>query len=187
MNDGILVADALRPDCPIEFANAGFTRSYPPGWDEQDQPMHGLASAEWLDSQGQVLVQSQRDQRDLFLDQVALALHRAPRIAAHWAWLLQPLVADHPGHPGHSGLGPDVGALCYRQIEHHRMPMMAYLAPDGPRALTHNDFARQGLVTGAAGAGDALPFADQQVADFEARHCCDRFWTSAGAAPDTRC
>ena len=26
VNDGILVADALRPDFPIEFINAGFTR-----------------------------------------------------------------------------------------------------------------------------------------------------------------
>ena len=90
-------------------------------------------------------------------------------------------------HSGQSGLGPDVGGLCYRQIEHHRMPMMAYLALDGPRALSRNNFVRLGLVTGAASAGDALPFADQHVADFEARQCCDRFWTSARAAPDTRC
>ena len=26
VNEGILVADALQPDCPIEFVNAGFTR-----------------------------------------------------------------------------------------------------------------------------------------------------------------
>lgn len=58
-----------------------FGRPYPSGLDEQGQPMHGLASAEWLDSQGQVLVQSQSDQRDLFLTHVALALHRAPRAA----------------------------------------------------------------------------------------------------------
>ena len=155
-----------------------FGRAYPPGWDEQGQPMHCLASAEWLDHQGRVLAQSDSHQRDLFLAHVAE--HRAPRIAAHWAWLLQPLVADH------SGVGQDAGALRYRQIEYHRMPMMAYLALDDPRALSRNDFVRLGLVTGAAGASDALPFADQHVADFEARHCYDRFWTSTGAAPDTR-
>ena len=155
-----------------------FGRAYPPGWDEQGQPMHCLASAEWLDSQGRVLAQSDSHQRDLILAHVAE--HRAPRIAAHWAWLLQPRVADH------SGVGQAAGALRYRQIEYHRMPMMAYLALDDPRALSRNDFVRLGLVTGAAGASDALPFADQHVADFEARHCYDRFWTSSGAAPDTR-
>ncbi len=155
-----------------------FGRAYPPGWDEQGQPMHCLASAEWLDHQGRVLAQSDSHQRDLFLAHVAE--HRAPRIAAHWAWLLQPLVADH------SGASQDAGALRYRQIEYHRMPMMAYLALDNPRALSRNDFVRLGLVTGTAGASDALPFADQHVADFEARHCYDRFWTSSGAAPDTR-
>ncbi len=155
-----------------------FGRAYPPGWDEQGQPVHCLASAEWLDSQGKVLAQSDSHQRDSFLAHVAE--HRAPRIAAHWAWLLQPLVADH------SGTDEDAAILRYRQIEYHRMPMMAYLALDDPRALSRNDFVRLGLVTGAAGSGDALPFADQHVADFEARHCYDRFWTGSGAAPDTR-
>ncbi len=153
-------------------------RAYPPGWDEQGQPMHCLSSAEWLDAQGQVLAQSDAHQRDAFLAHVAE--HRAPRISAHWAWLLQPLVADH------SGAGQAAGALRYRQIEYHRMPMMAYVALDNPRALSRNDWVRLGLVTGAAGLSDALPFADQHVADFETRHCYDRFWTSAGAAPDTR-
>ena len=155
-----------------------FGRAYPPGWDEQGQPMHCLSSAEWLDAQGQVLAKSDAHQRDTFLAHVAE--HRAPRISAHWAWLLQPLVADN------SGAGQSAGALRYRQIEYHRMPMMAFVALDNPRALSRNDFVRLGLVTGAAGPHDALPFADQHVADFETRHCYDRFWTSTGAAPDTR-
>ena len=153
-------------------------RAYPPGWDEHGQPMHCLSSAEWLGAQGQVLAQSDAHQRNAFLAHVAE--HRAPRISAHWAWLLQPLVADH------SGAGQSAGALRYRQIEYHRMPMMAFLALDNPRALSRNDWVRLGLVTGSAGPNDALPFADQHVADFETRHCYDRFWTSAGAAPDTR-
>ena len=41
------------------------------------------------------------------------------------------------------------GALRYRQIEYHRMPLTAYLALDDPLALTRNDFIRLGLVTGA--------------------------------------
>ena len=79
-----------------------------------------------------------RSDRDAFLAHVAE--HRAPRIAAHWAFLLEPLVSDHSGRPG---------ALRFRQIEYYRMPMMAYLALDDPRALTRNDFVRLGLVTAA--------------------------------------
>jgi hypothetical protein len=47
---------------------------------------------------------------------------------------------------------------------------------------------RLGLLT-AAPEGDnetLLPFAEPQLADFEARHCYDRFWSDAGAAPNTR-
>ncbi len=153
-------------------------RAYPPGWDADGQPLHCLSEAEWLSADGQVLARSDAQQREAFLSHVAE--HRAPRIAAHWAWLLQPLVADH------ADPAPPPRALRYRQIEYHRMPMMAYLALDNPRALSRNDFIRLGLVTGDAHGEAGLPFAEQHMADFEARYCYDRFWTSGGAAPDTR-
>ncbi len=47
---------------------------------------------------------------------------------------------------------------------------------------------RLGLLT-AAPEGDndiLLPFAEPQLAEFEQRHCYDRFWSDAGAAPNTR-
>ena len=119
--------------------------------------------------------------------------HRAPRIAAHWAFMLKPLVVDHSDAPGD---------LRYRQIEYYRMPLMAYLALDDPRALTRSDFVRLGLVTGAGGSDIAalvpgvsmagtprtaeLPYAEDHLADFEQRYCYDRFWANAGAAPNTR-
>jgi hypothetical protein len=130
-----------------------------------------------------------------------VAEHRAPRTAAHWAFMLRPLVADHSDDPGE---------LRYRQIEYYRMPLMGYLALDDPRALTRNDFIRLGLVTGAGGSdngsladdsspraigetalpgprdGSALPYGAEHLADFEQRYCYDRFWASAGAAPNTR-
>ena len=35
----------------------------------------------------------------------------------------------------------DSGPLRYRQLEYHRMPVMAYLAlEDDPRTLAHSDF-----------------------------------------------
>ena len=122
-----------------------------------------------------MLARSDAQQREHFISHVAR--HRAPRIAAHWAYLMQPLVSVHSDAPG---------VLRYRQIEYYRMPMMAYLALDDPRLLTRNDFIRLALVTGTSTADADMPFAGQHLADFEQRYCYDRFWSNAGAAPNTR-
>jgi hypothetical protein len=177
-----------------------FGRGYPAGWDDAGQALHTATSVEWLDANGTVLERSDSQQRELFMAHVAE--HRAPRIAAHWAFILRPLVADHSDEPGD---------LRYRQIEYYRMPLMAYLALDDPRALGRSDFIRLGLVTGAGGSdngspvddsspqalrdggplqgdgsGSALPYGADHLADFEQRYCYDRFWANAGAAPNTR-
>ena len=152
-----------------------FGRAYPAGWDAQGRALHCLASVEWLDGSGRVLAASDAQQREPFLAHVCQ--HRAPRIAAHWAFVLKPLVSDH---------SDDAGALRFRQIEFYRMPLMAYLALDDPCALTRNDWVRLGLVTGPGGGAEGLPFADTHLADFEQRYCYDRFFTGAGAAPHTR-
>jgi hypothetical protein len=144
-----------------------FGRAYPGGWDEDGQPQHCMASVEWLAADGRVLASSDAQQRELFLAHVCE--HRAPRVSAHWAFMLQPLVADHSS---------EAGLLRFRQIEYYRMPLMGYLAVDEPRALTRAEFARLGLITGA---GEADP-----VGDFEQRFCYDRFWDDSGAAPNTR-
>ncbi|HEX5682636.1 MAG TPA: hypothetical protein VFY73_01265 [Ideonella sp.] len=149
-------------------------RAYPPGWDAGGLPQHCHFGVEWLSPDGRVLAKSDAAAREVFLAHVAE--HRSPRISSHWAWLLEPLVPDHSGA---------TGQLRYRQIEYYRMPTMAYLAIDDPRLLTRSDFVRLGLVTGAGGEGE-LPYAECHLADFEARHCYDRFWSSHGAAPDTR-
>ena len=152
-----------------------FGRAYPAGWDAHGAALHCMAEVEWLAADGSVLAHSDVQQQDAFLAHVAE--HRAPRIAAHWAFVMQPLVSDHSG---------ESGALRYRQIEYYRMPVMAYLAFDEPRELTRNDFIRLGLVTGSAASDPTLPYAEQHLADFEQRYCYDRFWADAGAAPNTR-
>jgi hypothetical protein len=154
-----------------------FGRGYPASWNADGQAQHCLSSAEWLGHDGQVLAQSDANQRELFMAHVSS--HRAPRIAAHWAWLLEPLVGDHSDRPG---------VLRYRQIEYYRMPQLNYLAVDKPQALSRSDFIRLGLVTGAAPSGtDAgLPYAEPHLADFEKTFCYDRFWSDSGAAPHTR-
>ena len=148
-------------------------RAYPAGWDAQGLPLHCLASAEWLDAEGELLAASDSMERERFIAHVHQ--HRAPRVAAHWDWLLRPLVAHDSAEPGD---------LRYRQIEYYRMPMMAYLAVDDPRALKRSDFVRLGLVTGSG--DDNLPYGEQHLSDFEQRHCYDRFWSDGGAAPQTR-
>jgi hypothetical protein len=160
---------AQAQDCLYRFG-----RAYPAGWDAQGRALNCMASVEWLDAGGGVLASSDAQQRDVFLAHVSE--HRAPRVAAHWAYVLAPLVSHH------SDLD---GPLRVRQIEYYRMPMMAYLSLANPRALTRNDFIRLGLVT-AAGNDSLLPYGEQHLADFEQRYCYDRFWSDAGSAPNTR-
>jgi hypothetical protein len=179
----LLNVELSASDLPLHIAQDvlyRFGRGYPAGWDAEGQPLHGMAEVQWLDVSGRVLSASDSQDRDAFLSHVAE--HRAPRIAAHWAHVLRPLVPHHSTEPG---------ALRFRQIEYYRMPMMAYLALDDPRALSRADFVRLGLVTGAGSpdqgpADGGLPYAEQHVADFEARFCYDRFWSDSGAAPNTR-
>ena len=154
-----------------------FGRAYPAGWDAKGEALHCMHQVEWLGHDGQVLARSDAHDRDAFLAHVCE--HRAPRFSTHWAFMLEPLVSDHSDREG---------LLRYRQIEYYRMPMMAHLSLSDPRALTRGDFIRMGLVTGAGGLeSDAgLPYAEQHLADFEQRFCYDRFWSGAGAAPNTR-
>lgn len=146
-----------------------FGRGYPAGWDAEGKALHCMHSVEWLDAQGRVLSRSDAQQRDTFLAHVCEK--RAPRIAAHWQFMLEPLVYD---------LGDEAGALRYRQIEYYRMPVMAYLAMQDPRALSREDFIRLGLVTGQ-GSG-TLPYSEQHLNDFERQVCYDRFWSGGGTA-----
>jgi hypothetical protein len=177
----LLNVEVAADELPLPLAQElmyRFGRAYPAGWHADGGPQHSLESCEWLDAQGRVLAVSDARERDAFLAHVAE--HRAPRIAAHWEFVLAPLVNHHSAQ---------TGSLRYRQIEYHRMPMMAYLAVDDPCALTRSDFVRLGLVTGAGEDGApplALPYAEQHLEDFEPRYCYDRFWSGAGAAPHTR-
>ena len=152
-----------------------FGRAFPAGWDEHGAALHCMSSVEWLGADGSVLARSDAQQRAAFISHVAQ--HRAPRIAAHWDFVMHPLVSDHSDAPG---------LLRYRQIEYYRMPMMAYLALDDPRQLSRTDFIRLALVTGASASHADLPYAEQHMADFEQRYCYDRFWSNTGPAPNTR-
>ena len=141
-----------------------FGRAYPPYWDRSGHPGHCPWRVEWLAADGSVLSTSDYEQRSKYLRFVGR--HRSPGIAAHWEWLLAPLVQHHSS---------ELGSVRYQQLEYHRMPTMAYLALDDVDALTRADWVRLGLVT-APGDPQLLPYSRRHLADFEDRHCFDRYF-----------
>ena len=149
-------------------------RAYPSGWDENGEGLHNVYLAEWLGVNGEVIARSDAEQRDKFLGFVCE--HRSPDISEHWASLLRPLVLAH---------ADEEGALRYRLIEYHRMPVTAFVALDRPRSLSREDWVRLGLAT-KLHPDEALPVNEPAVADFEQRYCQDRYWNDTEAGPNTR-
>lgn len=151
-----------------------FGRAYPTDWDSEGNGKHNVHQAAWLDGDGKVLATSDSHQQAKFLNYTRE--HRSPGITAHWDFLLRPLVLD----PSKA-----VGELRYRQIEYHRMPLMAFLAVENPRTLTREDWLQLGLVA-TLHPDDTLPAHDPDVADFESRYCYDRFWSNTDTGTNTR-
>ena len=152
-----------------------FGRAYPTHWEDNGSGAHCPERVEWLAGDGQVLATSDYDKREKYL--AFVCQHRAPCIASHWEFLLEPLVFHH---------SEEAGAIRYRQLEYHRMPLLAYLAMEDAGSLTRADFVRLGLVT-APGNSNALPYSERSLRSFEDRHCYDRYWNeSGGERPGTR-
>ena len=175
-------ADDLTPARRRRSCSTASAAPIPAGWDAQGPgaALHAPASNGSTPTAA-CWPQSDAQQRDAFLAHVAE--HRAPRIAAHWAFAAAPA--------GRSTTRDEPGALRYRQIEYYRMPVMAYLAVDDPRLLTRSDFIRLGLVTGAqrpaiAGQRGPCPTPTTHLADFEQRYCYDRFWAECRRRAATR-
>lgn len=173
-----LVVEISAADLPFAIAHDviyRFGRAYPTGWNEHNgQGVHNACSTEWLGHDGQVLAASDAGQREHYLD--FARTHRAPTTSAHWTWLLKPLVLD---------AADKEGPIRFRQIEYHRMPLMAYLAFDDPFALARNDWIRLGLVA-TVHPDEPLSAGDPDVADFDARYCYDRYWAGTPDGPNTR-
>ncbi|MDG4577311.1 MAG: hypothetical protein P9C36_13085 [Defluviicoccus sp.] len=153
-----------------------FGRAYPHFWHADGRPSNCMKRVAWLAADGSELAASDYECRERYLRFVSS--HRAPCIASHWEFLLDPLVPHYSDKQG---------PLRVRQLEYHRMPLMAYLAVDDMQKLTRADFIRLGLVT-HPGDSTALPFASGYLDDFERRFCYDRFHDSRASrlASDTR-
>jgi hypothetical protein len=166
-------------DLPLDVAQEilfRFGRAYPAFWENDGEGGNCPHRVEWLGADGEVLAVSDYAARTKYLDWVVR--HRTPHIAQHWEFLMAPFRPEFPG---------ETAPLRFRQLEYYRMPFLAYLAVDDPRALTRADFIRLGLVTRSGGT-DELPYSQPTLEDFEAQYCDDRFWgrEGANASADTR-
>lgn len=173
----ILVVEVYADDLPLFQAQNAlfrFGRCYPTYWEPDGHGGHCPKQVEWLSAEDKVLAVSDYENREKYLS--FACRYRAPSLASHWEFLLQPLVLHHSGKQG---------LLRYRQIEYHLMPVMAYLVLDNPGALSREEFVRLGLAS-APGAPESLPYSTRYLQDFEERYCYDRYWNGEGERPGTR-
>ncbi|MGH6815406.1 MAG: hypothetical protein ACREC6_06865 [Hyphomicrobiaceae bacterium] len=161
----MLVLEVFSDDMPLAVAQDMMFRSgraYPAYWEADGRGGHCPWRVEWLGTGGEVLAVSDYEEREKYL---AFVRHRRePCVAAHWTWLLRPLVPHH---------SDEQGLIRYRQLEYYRMPRMAYLAMDDMTKVTRADYVRLAF---ADGPGDphTLPLSESYLKDFEQRYCYDR-------------
>jgi hypothetical protein len=166
-------------DIPLQRAQDTmfrFGRAYPGFWDASGEGANCPRRVAWLDERGVVRAVSDFGDRRRYLEHVAR--HRTARLAAHWEYLLEPLL---PADSERSG------PLRFRPLEYYRMPFLAYLAVDDPKALSRADFVRLALAT-QPGERDVAPYSEQSLATFEKDYCDDRYWgrPREGGMSDTR-
>lgn len=163
----ILVVEVSASDMPLAVVQESlhrFGRAYPAGWTAQGDGINCPRKVEWLAADGSVLAVSDYDARGQFL--ASVCRERVPPLAAHWRYLLEPLVAQQPDQEAR---------LRFRHLEHYRMPLMAYLAVNNPECLTRGDFVRLAYAT-ASGDRHKLPFSEKYLACFEENYCYDRYY-----------
>jgi hypothetical protein len=173
----ILVLEIFADDVPfsrVQDTLFRLGRAYPSYWDKDGNGGNCARRVEWLSDTGDVLAVSDYEKRALYLEHACE--HRAPRLAAHWEFLLQPIVSHDPDR--------DHG-IRVRQLEYYRMPLMAYLALDEPARLTQADFVRLAF---ASPPGDSreLPYSASYLRNFENEYCYDREWSDGAASTPVR-
>ncbi|MFN0300039.1 MAG: hypothetical protein ACKVQU_06755 [Burkholderiales bacterium] len=163
----ILVVEIFAADLTLAQAQEALFRigrAYPSFWAKNGHAGNCPRKVEWLAASGQVLATSDYDLREEYLAYVCE--HRAPRLASHWEYLVQPISARPVAA---------AGALRLRQLEYYRMPVMAFLAVDDPDALTRAQFVRLAFAT-EPGSADELPYSARHLRRFERDYCYDREW-----------
>ncbi len=175
----ILAVELFASDLPLSTVqNVMFQlgRAYPAFWHTDGKAGHCPELVELLAADGRVLSQSDYQNREVFLS--FACRNRSPRTAAHWDFILKPLVLHH------SDLA---GPIRYRQLEYYRMPQMAFLAMNKDQTLSRADYVRLALSTGP-GDSEQLPFSETELAKFENKYCYDRYFrqTTPHEWPESR-
>jgi len=169
----LLAVEVYADDLTFDMAQNlmfRFGRAYPAYWEEEDgRGGHCPWKVEWLARDGSVLSASDYENREKFLSFVCR--HRAPTTAAHWEFVMSPMVLHHADKKG---------LVRYRQLEYYRMPYMAYLALERAATMSRSDSIRLALGN-EAGDGAALPYSEAYLADFESRYCYDRNFSGSSA------
>ncbi len=162
----ILVVEVAGSDLPLARAQEivyRLGRAYPAGWGPDGSADNCFESVEWLAADGAVLAASDYRNREKYMTSVCRTQTAA--ISAHWEYLLAPLGLDQR---------ENARVATYRQLEFHRMPVMVWMALDDPRRLTRADAMRLAFASHPGEPG-SLPYGAEFLADFEERHCYDRF------------
>ncbi|HAO31933.1 MAG TPA: hypothetical protein DCQ84_03130 [Candidatus Competibacteraceae bacterium] len=173
----ILAVEFFANDLPlllVEDVLFKVGRTYPGFWEADGQGGQCPYRVEWLSASGETLAVSDYENRRKYLHFVCQ--NRTPNISAHWEFLLRPLALYNTSQEG---------VIRYRQIEYHRMPLLAYVSVNDPQALTRGDFARLALIT-KAGPSDTLPYSEAELAHFEQQYCYDKFWDPTNPALSSR-
>lgn len=163
----ILALELHADDVPLAAAQDALFRlgrAHPAYWEPNGTAGHCPSKVELIAKDGSALSTSDYENREKFLTQVCAK--RAARVAAHWQFLLHPLVPHHSDLPG---------ALRYKQLEYSRMPQMAFLALNPGSELTRADCVRLAFASGPGDCAD-LPFSQHHLEDFESRYCYDRYY-----------
>ena len=173
----ILAVEFFANDLPllmVEDVLFKVGRAYPAFWEADGQGGQCPYRVEWLAASGETLAVSDYENRRKYLQFVCR--NRSPNVAAHWEFLLRPLALYN---------SDSEGVIRYRQIEYHRMPLLAYVSVNDPQALTRGDFARLALIA-KAGPSDTLPYSEMELAHFEQQYCYDKFWDPSNPALSSR-
>jgi hypothetical protein len=172
----ILALEIAADDLPLSVAQEAvfrFGRAYPAYWEADRRGGHCPWLVEWLTAGGEVLAVSDYEKQEKYLSFVCR--HRAPAVAAHWEYLLSPLVLHHSDKRG---------TVRYRQLEYYRMPYMAFFAMEDCTTLTRADLIRLGIGN-EPGNSSELPYSESYLARFEERFCHDRYGDARLGTPST--
>jgi hypothetical protein len=162
----ILALEVAADDLDLRVAQEAvfrFGRAYPAYWEEDRRGGHCPWLVEWISRSGEVLASSDYEKREKYL--AFVCKHRAPAVAAHWEYLLAPMVLHHSDKRG---------PVRYRQLEYYRMPYMAFFAMDDCGGLTRADLIRLGIGN-EPGDSSELPYSESYLSKFEERFCNDRY------------